>query len=131
MLFRSVVVEHFWLRRLERWLHAVHRPTPDRRRLHVVDGLMPWHRRLRGRHRRRLFRPDERELAPLRDAERADEVAVRDAGGDAVEVERVGALGREDGLPPAGAHAAEAYGARIALHPTQQTTSDLVDQQPC
>jgi len=58
-------------------------------------------------------------------------VAVRDAGGDAVEVERGAALGREDGLPPAGAQAAEAYGARIALHPTQQTTSDLVDQQPC
>jgi hypothetical protein len=31
---------------------------------------------------------------------------MRDAGGDAAEMERVGALRREGGLPTAGAHAA-------------------------
>jgi hypothetical protein len=49
-----------------------------------------------------------------------------------VEVERVGALGREDGLPAAGAHAAEAYGARIALQPKAKhahKTLDSVDKQ--
>lgn len=95
---------------------------------------MPWRLllRQRGRHRRRLWRPQERQLAPLRVAEGADEVAVRDARGDAVEVERVGALGREDGLPAAGAHAAEAYGARIALQPKAKhahKTLDSVDKQ--
>jgi len=40
---------------------------------------------------------------------------VRDARGDAVEVERVGALGREDGLLAAGAN-----GAGVALHPKQK-----------
>jgi len=45
---------------------------------------------------------------------------VRDARGDAVEVERVGALGREDGLPAAGGMAAGANGAGVALHPKQK-----------
>ena len=45
---------------------------------------------------------------------------MRDAGGDAVQVERVGALGREDGLPAAGGHAAGANGAGVALHPKQK-----------
>jgi len=52
-------------------------------------------------------------------------VAVRDARGDAVEVERVGALCREDGLPAVGAHGAEAYGARIDLHPNQKLHTSL------
>jgi hypothetical protein len=72
-------------------------------RLHDIHG---WHW---------VRRSHEWQLAPVRVAERAELVAVRDAGGDAVEVERVGALGREDGLPPAGADAAEADSARILL----------------
>jgi hypothetical protein len=59
-------------------------------RLHDIHG---WHW---------VRRSHEWQLAPVRVAERAELVAVRDAGGDAVEVERVGALGREDGLPPGG-----------------------------
>jgi len=88
--------------------------------LHMVHALRPSQRlRLRARHRRRLRLHHGRQLAPARVAERADEVAVRDAGGDAVEVEGVGALGREDGLPAGGAHGGEAYRARIALHPSK------------
>jgi hypothetical protein len=89
-----VIVEHLWLRRL----HAVHRLTRP--------GL-------------RLRRSQERQLAPLCVAERGDDVAVRHARRDALEVERVGALAREDGLPVAGAHATETDGAWIALHPSK------------
>jgi hypothetical protein len=44
---------------------------------------------------------------------------MRHARGDAVEVERVGALCREGGhsLPSVGAHGTQAYGARVALRP--------------
>ena len=54
---------------------------------------------------------------------------MRDAGGDAVEVEGVGALRREGGLPAAGGHAAEADGARIHLRAKQIIQNALVFQK--
>ena len=76
---------------------------------------------VRGNRLRHRCGSHERQVAPLRVAERADEVAVRDAGRDAAEVERVGALRRESGLPTAGGHAAEANGARIGLRTNRYT----------
>jgi hypothetical protein len=73
-----------------------------------------------GRLLRHWCRSDERQVTPLRVAERADEVAMRDAGGDAAEVEGVGALRREGGLPIAGGAAAD--GARICLSTNKTLT---------
>ena len=50
---------------------------------------------------------------------------MRDAGGDAVEVEGVGALRREGGLPAAGGHAAEADGTHVGIARVRHAAASL------
>jgi hypothetical protein len=85
-------------------------------RIDVLDGQLLMLRRLHDIHRWHwVRRSPEWKYAPVRVADWAELVAVRDSSGDAVEVEHVGALGHEDGLPASCAHAAETDSTKIHL----------------